>query len=237
MNELSPDDPDIIYAETYRYIARIATKYLAYKALATTYLDIAKLTDNKKYADSCYIYLKKVGNYDLVYGNYYNYINTRIKYVRYLPYLKRYRDALTELKNLKQYVDYINYDQVKEKYYFYIYLVYFHLKGDGATIKLAGDNMPVGQYIMEREHFQSLVVPLQEGNMVYMFSDGIPDQFGEKIQKKFLIRNLISALVSFADQPVDNQCRLLEKTIDDWRGNSPQMDDMTLVGIRIWKEK
>ncbi len=104
---------------------------------------------------------------------------------------------------------------------------------NGKPIKLLGDNMPVGRYALEREHFQSLTINLLHNDMVYMFTDGIVDQLSDKTQKKFLIRNLIATLISFADKPADTQYQILDKTIDDWRGANPQMDDMTLVGFRV----
>ena len=103
----------------------------------------------------------------------------------------------------------------------------------GEAIKLSGDNMPVGRYVMEREHFQTFTINLQKGDTVYMYTDGIIDQLGEKTQKKFLAINLVHTLVAIADKPMDTQYQILEKTIDDWRGTNPQLDDMTMVGFRI----
>ena len=103
----------------------------------------------------------------------------------------------------------------------------------GESIKLKGDNMPVGRYISEREHFKSLSVKIEKGDMVYTFSDGIQDQLGSGLKHKFLLQNLIEVLTSVSDKTVDSQCEILEKTIQDWRGDMLQVDDMTLVGIRV----
>ena len=104
---------------------------------------------------------------------------------------------------------------------------------DGEAIKLKGDSMPVGRYIVEKEHFKSLTMPIQKGDMVYTFSDGIQDQIGGENNRKFLLKNLLALLVSLADKPAATQCQLLEKAILDWRGDIPQVDDMTLVGVRV----
>ena len=69
--------------------------------------------------------------------------------------------------------------------------------------------------------------------MIYMFSDGIPDQLGGPEEKKYLIRNLIALLSSFAESSTETQCQLIDKAMIEWRGNTPQVDDMTLVGIRV----
>ena len=71
-----------------------------------------------------------------------------------------------------------------------------------------------------------------------MFSDGIQDQLGGDVQelgsqKKFLLRRLVPVLVDISDKAVDTQCELLTQAINNWRGDAPQGDDMTLVGIRV----
>lgn len=102
------------------------------------------------------------------------------------------------------------------------------------AIKLTGDKMPVGRTYMEREHFQTFTQQLEHGDMIYMFSDGIQDQFGGELQKKFNIRNLVNTLVTAADlKTAEEQCSYVEQTVSAWRGDTPQVDDMTLVGIRV----
>ena len=106
------------------------------------------------------------------------------------------------------------------------------VRGDTA-IKLKGDSMPVGRYIREKEHFQTLTAKIEKGDMVYMCSDGLQDQLGGKDCRKFLLRQLINTLVEIHNDPLKEQCIALEQTIIAWRGGTPQIDDMTMVGIRI----
>ena len=103
----------------------------------------------------------------------------------------------------------------------------------GEPIKLKGNSMPVGYYHWEKDHFQTQIVKIEKGDMIYTFSDGIPDQLGSNKQRKFLLKNLVRLLTSFAEKPVEEQCQILEEKITDWRGNTPQVDDMTLIGIRV----
>ncbi|MBQ3656983.1 MAG: SpoIIE family protein phosphatase [Bacteroidales bacterium] len=105
---------------------------------------------------------------------------------------------------------------------------------NGKATKLKGDSMPVGNYVREKEHFQSLIIPIQKGDMIYTFSDGIQDQLGGSTEsRKFLFANLLEILIENAEKQLDYQCQVLEKKITDWQGNTPQIDDMTLVGIRV----
>lgn len=104
---------------------------------------------------------------------------------------------------------------------------------NGKAIKLKGDSMPVGYYVRETEHFKTLTTPIQKGDMVYTFSDGIQDQLGGSDKRKFMQKNLMELLVAIAQKPTDEQAKILDQTIIAWRGNTPQVDDMTLVGIRV----
>ena len=108
---------------------------------------------------------------------------------------------------------------------------------NGNVIKLKGDRMPVGRYIVERKHFTSFQFDLNKGDMVYSFSDGVYDQLGGDLSvpsgKKFLFDNLQSLLVSVSTQPMDIQLQTIDNTINQWRNGRPQIDDMTLVGIKI----
>lgn len=108
----------------------------------------------------------------------------------------------------------------------------------GKPIRLYGDNMPVGSYFREKAFFNTLVVHIEPGDMVYMFSDGIPDQLGgtfqiSSIHKKYLLKSLITSLVKIAPIPTNEQSDAIEQAVLVWRGDLPQVDDITLVGIRV----
>ena len=83
----------------------IAEKYFAYTDLAQAYIKLAKSTGKKEYADSCYFYNHKVGNYYLNKGEILNHITGSYTYVDYLVFYKRYSEALTNLQQLGKYFD------------------------------------------------------------------------------------------------------------------------------------
>lgn len=107
----------------------------------------------------------------------------------------------------------------------------------GKITRLKGDKMPVGRYILEKEHFQTMKLTIEKDDVFYMFSDGIEDQFGGEIinntGSKLMLRNLETFLLKISSEPIENQKQLLHEKIEKWRGNLPQVDDMTMVGIRV----
>jgi serine phosphatase RsbU (regulator of sigma subunit) len=67
-----------------------------------------------------------------------------------------------------------------------------------------------------------------------MFSDGITDQFGERENgklSKFKLKRLRELLCNIYDLAPEQQMRKIETTIDQWRGDSEQTDDITVIGV------
>lgn len=83
----------------------ITQKYWAYSDLAVSYIKMAKLTGKRAFADSCNMYLKKVGNYNLEVGDPVSYLLDRYTYVDYLMFFDRHTDALDNLLKLKSFFD------------------------------------------------------------------------------------------------------------------------------------
>ncbi len=112
---------------------------------------------------------------------------------------------------------------------------------DNAIIEYKADKMPCGVYINESPHFTNNIVDLQSGDVLYMYSDGIADQFsGGPDMRKFTIRRLKEMLLEHHSEPFNRQKLLIAKIIDDWRKppsgigkQSPQVDDILLIGLRV----
>jgi serine phosphatase RsbU (regulator of sigma subunit) len=101
------------------------------------------------------------------------------------------------------------------------------------TIDIKPDKMPVGKHDKENVSFNQHEIELQKGDVVYTLTDGFPDQFGGKKGKKFMIRNLRELLLANAHLPMDQQKKLLQTTFTNWVGALEQVDDVTIVGVRI----
>ena len=107
---------------------------------------------------------------------------------------------------------------------------------DGEIIRLKGDKMPIGQHVHDDVNFRTLTQQLQHGDMLYMFSDGIQDQIGdcgEDERLRFSSQRLLSTLKAMSALPLPEQMETIDRTITEWQGSYLQMDDMTLVGIKI----
>jgi serine phosphatase RsbU (regulator of sigma subunit) len=75
-------------------------------------------------------------------------------------------------------------------------------------------------------------IDLQKGDAFYIFSDGFSDQFGGPNQRKFMSNQLKETLVAISESPMLQQADKLNTIFEEWRGDAPQVDDVTIIGVR-----
>ncbi|MFI5203001.1 MAG: tetratricopeptide repeat protein [Flavobacteriales bacterium] len=68
---------------------------------------------------------------------------------------------------------------------------------------------------------------------VYLFSDGYSDQFGGEKFKKFKSANFRKMILSVAKYPLNRQNEVINDTLEEWRGQMEQTDDVCVVGVMI----
>jgi serine phosphatase RsbU (regulator of sigma subunit) len=95
-----------------------------------------------------------------------------------------------------------------------------------------GDKMPVGIGSEQEKPFTNNHIALEEGDMIYLFSDGFVDQFGGNEEKKFKYRPFRELLISLSHLSVIEQKLKLAQTFESWKGNLKQLDDVLVLGFR-----
>jgi len=110
-----------------------------------------------------------------------------------------------------------------------------YLFRDQELMVTKADKMPIGISSKLSSPFTRHVIKLQEGDVLYTFSDGYQDQFGGPRNKKFMIRQLRELLYDIHTRPMRQQKNLLLKRLNDWKAesNCEQVDDITVLGIKI----
>lgn len=108
--------------------------------------------------------------------------------------------------------------------------LYFIRNGELNEIK--GDKMPVG--IHEKMNpFSCSTFDIQRGDTFYIFSDGYADQFGGPRAKKFMYSNFKSLLMTLQPKSMREQGKILDDTIEAWKGDVDQIDDIVIIGLRF----
>jgi serine phosphatase RsbU (regulator of sigma subunit) len=106
-----------------------------------------------------------------------------------------------------------------------------YLVRDGELTHYRADKMPVAIYY-KMEPFTLHKIDLRKGDAFYIFSDGYADQFGGPNQKKFMSMQLRETLVAMSGVPMLQQGERLNQIFEEWMGDSPQIDDVTMIGVR-----
>jgi serine phosphatase RsbU (regulator of sigma subunit)/tetratricopeptide (TPR) repeat protein len=104
---------------------------------------------------------------------------------------------------------------------------------DSKVIEVKPDKMPLGKHDKQDMSFVQYEYDVEKGDMVYALTDGFPDQFGGEKGKKFMTKKLRELLIENAHQTMDLQKEVLVRTFSNWVGTLEQVDDVTVIGVRI----
>ncbi len=107
-----------------------------------------------------------------------------------------------------------------------------YLVRKGVLTEIKGNKQPIGHYIVN-EKFVNHVIDVEKGDMVYLFSDGYADQFGGEKNKKFGYKRLKELLAFIHNLSMSEQKEILNTTIEKWRSEEDQLDDICVIGVRI----
>ena len=81
--------------------------------------------------------------------------------------------------------------------------------------------------------FPTHCLRLSPGDTLYLMTDGLVDQFGGPKGKKFMVRRLRELLLQVDTLPMAERRAAIEAAFDAWKNGYEQVDDVTLVGIRL----
>ena len=107
----------------------------------------------------------------------------------------------------------------------------YRIKND-ELIEVKADKQPIGVY-ENKQPFTSHTFEVNEGEEIYLFTDGFADQFGGIKGKKLKYRLFREKLLEISGLPMQDQEIKLNSFFDEWKGNLEQIDDVCVMGIRF----
>jgi len=100
---------------------------------------------------------------------------------------------------------------------------------------IEGDMFSIGGLftILQKPKFSNHEITIDRDMSIYIFSDGYQDQFGGDKNQKFMMNNFKELIFSLRNLPMEEQKQALLKEHLAWRGNTRQIDDVLVIGIKI----
>ena len=81
--------------------------------------------------------------------------------------------------------------------------------------------------------FKDISMKLEKNDIIYLFSDGFPDQFGGELGKKLKSSGFRNLLLSISNLKLKDQKVKIDAFLKNWMGENEQLDDICIVGFRI----
>ena len=106
------------------------------------------------------------------------------------------------------------------------------LISNNQILELPKDKMPVGKG-EKTDSFKTNGIMANKGDTLYLYTDGYADQFGGPKGKKFKYKQLNTLLIEINSKTMAEQNIHLDNTIENWKGNLEQVDDILIIGIKL----
>ncbi|MCS7084490.1 MAG: serine/threonine-protein phosphatase, partial [Bacteroidia bacterium] len=111
-------------------------------------------------------------------------------------------------------------------------LIYFK---SGEMHEIRGTSCSIGgSTAFKRLIFELHEIELSQNDTLYLYTDGITDQFRFGASQKFGPSRLKNLLCEIQPLPMQEQALQIERAMNEWRGNRELQDDQTLVGLKLW---
>jgi serine phosphatase RsbU (regulator of sigma subunit) len=109
-----------------------------------------------------------------------------------------------------------------------------YLIRNGEILETKADKVSIGRSSVNTEvEFTNHQIDLQPGDTAYLFSDGYADQFGGEMMKKFKYKNLKELILRIQPETMEKQRAILDQTLEEWKGDVEQLDDILVIGRRF----
>lgn len=104
----------------------------------------------------------------------------------------------------------------------------------GVLTEYPADKCPIGRY-PKAVAFQRSTIDFQDGDEIFMASDGYSDQFGGPYSRRFGTARMREMFTEASSLTVEQQKVKIETTLDDWieQQTFGQIDDVTVMGIKL----
>jgi ligand-binding sensor domain-containing protein/serine phosphatase RsbU (regulator of sigma subunit) len=107
-----------------------------------------------------------------------------------------------------------------------------YLIRENKLIEYPADHVSIG-VMEEGKKYTNHSFNIEKNDQLYLFTDGFADQFGGDKGKKYKYHHFQEFLVKINTRVPEEQRKMLQQEFTLWKGNLEQVDDVTVIGIRL----
>jgi serine phosphatase RsbU (regulator of sigma subunit) len=100
-------------------------------------------------------------------------------------------------------------------------------------VEIKPDKISIGGSTEGSQQFAEHEITLDEGDTLYLFTDGFADQFGGEQGKKMTTKRFREWILNNNHLPVKEVGDKMQTSYHAWKGKHEQIDDVTVLAIRV----
>lgn len=111
-----------------------------------------------------------------------------------------------------------------------------YLFRNGELVEFKGDRKAIGGIPFGKKQetdFENHIINIENGDRVFFFSDGFPDQVGGETGKKYQASRIRELIVNNPDLKINDYEKFFLTDFENWKGDFKQIDDVLLIGIEF----
>ena len=107
----------------------------------------------------------------------------------------------------------------------------YHLRGDKLEVFMS-IRKSIGYESIDH-NFETVSIPIKNGDRFFLLSDGLLDQFGGFEGKKIQQNRFNELLILTSSLTLSEQRQAIEEFLHEWQSDSFQVDDICILGVEI----
>ena len=104
---------------------------------------------------------------------------------------------------------------------------------NGKLLEFKGTSRSIGGAYWRQQPFVETTLQVRPGDSVFMFSDGVSDQFGGPHDRKLKLKGLRTLILLLSELPPQDQHEFIKTWLTSWQGDLPATDDQLLLSFRV----
>lgn len=103
----------------------------------------------------------------------------------------------------------------------------------GKLLEFKGTSRSIGGAFWRQIPFVETTLQVRPGDSIFMFSDGVSDQFGGPKDQKLKLKGLRTLVLMLSELPPADQHEFIKTWLTSWQGESASTDDQLLISFQI----